>query len=60
METAEFLEALYKDLQGGALSVTVKASGGMRTKWFPSGQYELPQIVRTVQKKPPYRELKLY
>ena len=39
METAEFLEALYKDLPGGALSVTVKASGGMRTKWFPSGQY---------------------
>ena len=40
MDTLEFLQALYKDLPGGALSVTAKVDGRMHTRWFESGQLE--------------------
>ena len=40
MDTKEFLQALYRDLPGGALSVTAKVNGKMRTKWFAPDQLE--------------------
>ena len=40
MDTLEFLQALYRDLPGGALSVTAKVDGSMLTKWFHPDQLE--------------------
>lgn len=40
MDTLEFLQALYKDLPGGALSVTAKVGSDMLTKWFAPTQLE--------------------
>ncbi len=48
MDTTEFLQALYKYLPRGALSVTAKVDGRMRTRWFESGQLE--EMARFSQK----------
>lgn len=40
MDTQEFLQALYRGLPGGALSVTAKVNGKMRTRWFAPDQLE--------------------